>query len=204
MAEQGAKADPQASSSSDCSFKEVGALAFIRLTQLPEKIAVFQNEYLYCFKLDIWNQNEGWVPHAVSAKCYRILTTCHKTRDISNLKFISPVVWGKPKSRDYCFFCLIVTTGFNSKSKYIMNYIYPLNVMSASFIETNCGRPMKLNSDVEKAKITSGKAKITSGSETTEESNGESSATDQDYKKTNGVLQKFCQDELNDLGLHLG
>jgi len=76
-----------------------------------------QNAYRYCFKSNISNQNKNWVSHTVCANCYRILITCHNSQNTSNLKFISPVVWGKPKSRNDCFFCLTVTKGFNSKNK---------------------------------------------------------------------------------------
>lgn len=38
----------------------------------------------------------------------------------------------------------------------------------------------------------------TSGSEKIGKSNGESGASDQDYERTNGVSQKFSQDELDD------
>jgi len=168
----------------------------IRPTQQKKVTDAIQNAYRYCFKSNISNQNKNWVPHTVCANCYRILITCHNSQNTSNLKFISPVVWGKPKSRNDCFFCLTITKGFNSKNKNKINYIYPSNVMPASFIETNSGCPKKSISDIEEAMDVDDDFS-TSSSKESEESHEESSASDQDYKKTKGVPQRFNQDELN-------
>ncbi|EFN66788.1 hypothetical protein EAG_01796, partial [Camponotus floridanus] len=87
-----------------------------------------KDAYEYCFGFKITNQNENWIPHTVCANCYRILTTCHSSKNLSDLKISSPVTWGMPEKREDCFFCMTVTTGYNSKNRSQIKYMYTSKV----------------------------------------------------------------------------
>jgi len=48
--------------------------------------------YKYCFGLEISNLDANWVPHAVCGTCYKMLTNCHNTTNLSHLKYTNKCV----------------------------------------------------------------------------------------------------------------
>jgi len=99
--------------------------------------------YRYCFTSEITDRETNWVPHTICGTCHKMLTTCHKNKDRSCLKYSTPVIWGMPKSREDCYFCMTDTHGFNAGNRSKIKYASTTNVVQAVMISTKSGRPKK-------------------------------------------------------------
>jgi len=154
--------------------------------------------YSYCFSSDVSNQDKNWVPHIMCAICYNMIISCYKKKDLSDLKYSSPVVWRMPDSKEDCFFCLTVTRGFNMKNKSKIKYMYTRSMIPAVLIRAadklDLAMEITEEEEVQKKQMDS------------EMEWEESSASDEEQKqeKRNEMPQKFTQAELSDLGRELG
>jgi len=223
----GEKAGPQASSSCDRSFVEVGTLASTKYTfcyvcgvyqplNSRKKISkAVIDAYRYCFASDILNLDKNWVPHTICGTCYNMLIKCHNNKDLSNLKYLAPFKWDMPESREDCFFCLTDTRGFNARNRIKIKYVYTSKVIPAVPIPTKSGRPKKsckADNSVERGVVETEnkeKVEIEKSEEVLADSDSEmewerSFTSDEEHETKNTLPQKFSQDELSDLGRELG
>lgn len=154
--------------------------------------------YKYCFGNPVSNQDENWVPHIMCASCYNMITSCYRKRDLSDLKFSSPVLWHMPNSKEDCFFCSTITRGFNMKNKSKIKYTYTRSMTPAVLIgakdKSDLATENTAEDDEEEEEMDS------------EMECNESSTSDdeQGKEKKNKMPQKFSQAELSDLGRELG
>lgn len=226
VAGHGGQASPQTSSSCDDSLVEVASLAHTKKAATshvhdeknkpdsfcyvcglfsPSKSRkkindTVRNAYEYCFASKMLNENVDWVPHIVCSNCYKTLITCHSSKNLSNLKWSSPVVYSMPEKREDCFFCMTVTTGFNSKNKNLIKYTYTSKVKPAIFKEKS-SRDKFLDDTATDAS----EEIFNEDSDIEQKTNDlESSSSNEEFGKRDKAPQKFSQAELSDLGRELG
>lgn len=144
-----------------------------------------------------------------------MLTTCHKNKDRSCLKYSTPVIWGMPKSRKDCYFCMTDTHGFNAGNRSKIKYANTTNVVQAVMVSTKSGRPKKhheretsamggavrMEVSEEVGMQESEEEVVTGESESEIESEGWSN---DEHDARSKLSQKFSQAELSDLGRELG
>lgn len=75
------------------------------------------------FQDKLGDQDKPWAPHTVCKSCVEGLRNWSKGKKQS-LGFGIPMVWREPQNHtDDCYFCMVNTSGFNSKNK--KDIIYP-------------------------------------------------------------------------------
>lgn len=81
-------------------------------------ICAVKVKYFEHFGFAIRSQDKSWAPHNICSKCYIYL---YQPKD--TFKWSVPMIWMEPHNHtDDCYFCMTVTTGFNSKNKKLIKY----------------------------------------------------------------------------------
>ena len=82
--------------------------------QKTEKV---KQMYLDYFQIMLGDQDKYWAPHKICQTCLANLTAWSK--GLSNsMRFAIPMVWGEPGDHvTDCYFCAIITNGFNARNK---------------------------------------------------------------------------------------
>ena len=78
---------------------------------------VYQNY----FHIQVGNQDKSWAPHIICKKCHRTMERWSKGE--SSFSFCSPMIWREPVDHcSDCYFCMVSTTGLNSRTKKNIEY----------------------------------------------------------------------------------
>lgn len=86
---------------------------------ITETVKKLYNEY---FMMKLGDQDKVWAPHVVCRTCVEALRNWKKEKKAS-LPFGIPMVWREQKNHyDDCYFCMINTSGFNTKNKMTITY----------------------------------------------------------------------------------
>lgn len=149
--------------------------------------------YEECFKCRVIDDKQDWLPQLICNKCRAMFTRYRKNR--TPIKFIKPVIWSEPKSKEDCYFCMTNTRGFNSSN------IHKIVYASVSSVTKPFMVPTKESNDDQESDISS----LLSELEIDETSEVESKVADEsdDEFLPAGQQEKkkgcFDQKELNDL-----
>ena len=93
--------------------------------------------YLAYFQMNLGDQDKYWAPHIICQTCLANLSAWVNGKRKS-ICFVIPMIWREPKDHvTDCYFCLVITNGFNWKNKAIIKYP---NLQSVMRPITDCNK----------------------------------------------------------------